>query len=151
MRTVALVYFGGITALYLTAVLSAIIMRSSYAEALESSLETAMTYSVMMCQQDRDVWLSAYSGDKELGSGSVVTWDSGWDDTDTVERFKQEFVNSLSESISANIKGLDIEFYGADDEYGLLSVKATIKFQYPWLQYDEVTRQRTVILDKVTG
>jgi len=149
MRTVALVYFGGIASLYLIAVLSAIIMRSSYAEMLETGLEDAMTYSVMMCQDDRDVWISSYSGNKALGSGASISWDSTWDDTEAVEKFKQSFVESLSESLKANIKGLDIEFYGADEEYGLLSVKATAKFQYPWLTYDEVTRTRTVILDRV--
>lgn len=150
MRTAALAYGGGLITIMLIAIISVITMKSSYAELIAMSLENSIEYSIMMTQANRVDWESnprLEADGESFNMRRSVVWQD-WTDDDENEVFKRDFVSRLADNIDARVNSLDVEFYGADSEYGLLSVKVTANFSYPGGTEDSVSRTRTVILDK---
>lgn len=171
MRTALIAYVGVFSTILLVAIISTITMKSSYAEVISRSLDDSIEYSVKMIQQDRNsLEYNLNKGNKgDIATPSNATpsnarktkvdWGGTWEmpsESDDVEgkktrdeEFKQEFVDNLLERIDSRITGLDIDIYGADAEYGLLSVKVTAHFIYPNGVNGEVTSKKTMILDKI--
>ena len=139
-------------------------MKSSYAEVISRSLDNSIEYSVKMLQKDRDSIEDKISSPSNASPSNAerktkVDWNGTWEMPDPStdiegiktanERFKQDFVDNLLESIDSRIKSIDVDIYGADAEYGLLSVKVTAHFTYPNGRDGEVSSKKTMILDKV--
>lgn len=164
MRSALIAYIGMISTIMLVVIISTITMKSTYAEVISRSLDDSIEYSVKMLQNDRD------SIEHKLGTPSNATpsnikprgkvdWGGTWEMPDPStdvegkktadERFKQDFVDNLLNTIDSRVTGVDIDIYGADAEFGLMSVKVTAYFTYPNGLEGKVESKKTMILDKV--
>lgn len=108
----------------------------------------------------------AYGGTYGSGTDKVSIAEGSGETIDGVnikelkdEQFKRDFVSYLVGSIDPKVVDLKVDIYGADAEYGLLSVKVTAKYKYPGkhgknedgsdkILYDEVSSYKTMIIDK---
>ena len=126
MRTTVLSFVSFFILFLEVIILSTIISHSSYKASVEAGLEDSVTTAVSMLQE----------GYKDKVSGYIE-----------VDDLKQSFVNYLAENIDARIKGLTVNFYGADEETGVLSVEVYAKFNYQNGREAEVSCYRTAILN----
>lgn len=155
MRTAVIVYSGVMTIILLVAIISVITMKSSYSESIAQSLDDSIEYSVKSLQSDRDDIINYASPSNALSTAKrKVNWDN-WDTVgdpidkkEADEKFKQEFIDNLVSNIDSRINKIDINIYGADAEYGLISVKVIAHFDYPFGKEDKVVSKKTIILNK---
>jgi hypothetical protein len=146
MKTAALLYSGFISILLLTAIIISLTARSSYEDTITTSLDSSLERAISLLQQDKEL-LNYDSYDFSKGLQGSIDY-SNWDSTSDNEQFKQDFVNYLVSGVSSKVTDLYIEFYGADEEHGLLSVKVTAYFYYPTGNIGQVSSYKTMILNK---
>lgn len=141
MRSSVFVYTTALITMLVVCIISVITMKSSYMEKVDSSVDDAIVYSVKMLQVDRDL-----SGSQDVTI--ISNFENSLNYEDELSEFKQKFVNSLTKIIDEDITDLDIDIYGADEVRGILSIKVTAHFKYPFGGVDTVSTYKTVILDK---
>lgn len=165
MRTAVLTYSGVMTIILLVAIISVITIKSSYSELIAQSLDDSIEYSVKSLQNDRDGIIDYASPSNAIASPSDAIGmnkrDIEWNDwtiesnpknkKDVDEKFKQDFVRYLTSKIDSRINDLEINIYGADAEYGVMSVEITAYFDYPFGKTgktDKVVSKKTIILNR---
>ena len=165
MRTAVLTYSGVMTIILLVAIISVITIKSSYSELIAQSLDDSIEYSVKSLQNDRDGIIDYDSPSNAIASPSDAIGmnkrDIEWNDwiiesnpknkKDVDEKFKQDFVRYLTSKIDSRINDLEINIYGADAEYGVMSVEITAYFDYPFGKTDKtdkVVSKKTIILNR---
>ena len=153
MRSVLLAYIGTIIAILLVAIISCITIKSSYMDLIEQNLDDSIMFAIKSLQTDRNLLYSGgyYNFSVDDTSHTVSSADIkrgiDWNSSD-LDDFKKDFVDYLTANIDSRVVELDVDFYGADAENGLLSVKVTGHFVYPFGVEDKVSTYKTVILDK---
>lgn len=157
MRTAIISYIGFMTTMLLVVILSIVTMKSSYYEIIRQSLDDSLEYTISMIQLDKKL-----DAESEGGCGYAnIEWSDGdsWSNLSTQttdkdnrelsnEIMKKKFVEYLASNIDSKIDTLDIEIYGIDAEYGLISAQITAEFKYPFGAKDEVSVRKTMILNK---
>lgn len=163
MRTAGIVYGGVIMIILVIMILSLVTMKSSYSDQISQSLDDALELAIYMCRADVEnkTALSNSSLGSESNWVNKLYSDSdreksiAWTD-ESLSEFKQDFVKYLVQNLDARVYSLDVDIYGADEEYGMLSVKVTAHFYYPGVApgggqpTDEVSTYKTVILNRET-
>ena len=157
MRTAVISYVGFMTTMLLVVIISIITMKSSYYEIVRQSLDDSLEYTISMIQLDRKLDAESAGG----GGYANIEWSSGdsWSDLgyQTIDKddrelsnevMKKKFVEYLASNIDSKVDTLDIEIYGVDAEYGLISAQVTAKFKYPFGAKDEVSVRKTIVLNK---
>lgn len=143
MKTAAFLYSGFISILLLSAIIISLTARSSYEDTVTTSLDSSLERAITLLQQDKK--LLNYEG--QLEKEGQISW-SEWKSNSSNEQFKKDFVNYLVSGLNSRVTDLDIVFYGADSEYGLLSVEVTAHFIYPTGHVGKVSSYKTMILNK---
>lgn len=157
MRTAVISYVGFMTTMLLVVIISIITMKSSYYEIIRQNLDDSLEYTISMIQLDRKLDAESNGG----GGYANIEWSDGdsWSNlgnqtTDKNDRelsnevMKKKFVEYLASNIDSKVDTLDIEIYGVDAEYGLISAKVTAEFEYPFGAKDEVSVRKTIVLNK---
>lgn len=157
MRTAVISYIGFMTAMIMVVILSIITMKSSYYEIVRQSLDDSLEYTIGMIQVDRKLDAESEGG----GGYADIEWSNGdsWSslNTQTIDKddrdlnnevMKKKFVEYLASNVDSKVDTLDIEIYGVDAEYGLISAKVTAEFKYPFGAKDEVSIRKTMVLNK---
>lgn len=157
MRTAIISYIGFMTTMLLVVILSIVTMKSSYYETIRQSLDDSLEYTISMIQLDRKLDAESEGG----GGYANIEWSDGdsWSNLSTQttdkdnrelsnEIMKKKFVEYLASNIDSKIDTLDIEIYGIDAEYGLISTQITAEFKYPFGAKDKVSVRKTMILNK---
>lgn len=156
MRTSVIVYSGVMTIILLVAIISVITMKSSYSELIAQSLDDSIEYSIKSLQNDRDK-IGNYASPSNTTSmvKKDIEWNNDWvveeepkTKEEADEKFKQDFVRYLTSNIDSRINDIEINIYGADAEFGVISVEITAYFDYPFNKTDKVVSKKTIILDK---
>jgi len=154
MRSALLAYTGIMCAIALVVIISIITMKSSYYELIRQSLDDSLEYTIGLVQIDRHLEAGA------TGEGGYrdISWASGdsWTNTQSSETdklvndedFKRKFVEYLASNIDSKIDKISIDLYGADSEYGVISVKVRADFKYPFGKQDYVEVVKTILLNK---
>ena len=143
MKTASLLYSGFISILLLCAIIISLTVNSSYEDTITTSLDSSLERAITLLQQDKK--LLSYEGNIPVNSD--IVWND-WQTTSLNEEFKQDFVNYLVSSLNSKVTDLNVKFYGADSEYGLLSVEVTANFTYPTGHKGTVSSYKTMILNK---
>lgn len=153
MRAVLLAYVGTVITIILVAIISCITIKSSYMDLIENNLDDSIMFAVRSLQTDRSLLYESdyydFSGSEtpHTVAGSNVKRGIDWSSS-SLDGFKKDFVDYLTANIDSRVVELDVDFYGADEKNGLLSVKVTGHFVYPFGVTGEVSTYKTVILDK---
>lgn len=154
MRSAILAYTGVMCSIALVVIISVITMKSSYYELVRQSLDDSLEYTVGLVQVDRHLEAGATGEDgyRDIGWASGDSWintqSSEVDKKANDEDFKKKFVEYLAANIDSKVDKISIDIYGADSEYGVISVKVKAEFTYPFGKQDYVEVTKTILLDK---
>lgn len=148
----------------MVAIISVVTMRSSYYEMISESLDDSILYSVKMLQDGRYLGLDSgkvsYFDGKDMHPSDLdysLISDEKTKQAALLEyndqRLKADFVDYLTSNLDGRIDSVDIDIYGADAEYGLLSARVTAHFTYPGVTFGSphrgsVTVYKTAILNR---
>ena len=143
MKTAAFLYSGFISILLLSAIIISLTASSSYEDIVVTSLDSSLERAITLLQQDKKL----LSYDDSLSKQASVSW-STWQASEADEEFKQDFIDYLVSGLDSKVTDLNVKFYGADSEYGLLSVEVIANFIYPTGHVGTVSSYKTMILNK---
>ena len=141
MRSTLLVYTGSLILVILIAIISSLTAYTSYTEIVQQNLDDAVVLSVKMCQDGMDLYLDDALTETNYSRNVSFT-------NDNLSDFKKNFIKYLTYDLNSNVDNIDVDFFGADESNGLLSVRVTAHFRYPTGHEGTVKTTKTVILDK---
>lgn len=136
MRSSGFVCVASFIIIIVMGILMVTTMRSSYMDSLTDKVDDGVVYAMHMLETDRD--LLDYSDFEQ----TLVFTEEG------LSRFQKSFVQYVTNILGESSDAVHIDFYAADEIRGIISVKVTVDFTYPFGAKDSVSTYKTVILDK---
>lgn len=139
MRTVIFLYTSFLSTIILVAIISVIISHASYEEVIQQNLEESIEYSMKMLQRDRVYARNGVEGEDD-NTGFYGNFNKYMTNeslslslpSNTLNaEFKKAFIGYLTSNLDTRVTNLVVDFYGAEENEGLLSVEVTAEFNYP--------------------
>lgn len=170
MRTVVFIYGSFYMMVMLVAIMSIIISRNCYNDAIQMNLEESMEFAMQMLFADYEVvsdekvdYASLVQDTTGYG-GSIIKPNKlsldafsteGYSENSVLkdnEQFKKKFVEYLVANLNNTVTGIEVNIYGADSRDGLLCAEVIASYHYPFQSKNsadaKVTCFKTIIIDR---
>jgi hypothetical protein len=147
MKANVLMYMGLIIILLEVVILCNITAKSSYADSIRQSLDESLERTMSLTRVDAEghFELLDESVQNEITGKGNVTYDGG---ATGLDDFKKQFVSILVQDLDPKVTDLEINFFGADAETGLLSVEVVATFNYIGGKTGTVSSYKTIIINR---
>lgn len=145
MKANVMAYIGVILIILNVAIMCNITAKSSYSDSVRQSLDESMERTMYLLQTDSNLHMDITIPSEKNGLYGTVTLNNASDLGD----FKTEFIKMFSKNLSPKVTDLTINFFGADEKKGLLSVEIIAKFRYMDNQHEGIVKSyKTIIINR---
>ena len=146
MKANVMAYVGLILLLLQVAIICNITAKSSYADSVRTSLDESLERTMSLLTEDAGLHMEKVLGSEASNLYGTVTIDN----EAQLGEFKTNFIKIFAQNLNPKIDNLIINFYGADEEKGLLSVEIIADFTYLGGNKGTVSSYKTMIINKTT-
>lgn len=146
MKANVMAYIGLILLLLQVAIICNITAKSSYADSVRTSLDESLERTMSLLTEDSELHMQYVLGSESDNLYGTVTIEN----EEQLGEFKTKFIRIFAQSLDPKITDLTINFFGADEEKGLLSVEIIADFTYLGGNTGTVSSYKTMIINKTT-